>query len=152
MIGFFSSRRFVPVVALVLLSLALPASADKAADGCEELRLSGDFVVTSQQGTRQEVALSGRASPGGSFTGVFTGKQLGNNDVIGDVTLDFGGGDTLTYHQELEFDEETGVIVGTFEITGGTGRFEGASGSGTTSIDPAGGGTGTFELEGTLCT
>ena len=146
--GFLSFRRLVPVVVLALLAVARPAPA--AAADCD-FRLRGTFVVTSQQGTHQEVALSGRASPGGAFTGTFTGKQLGNNDVVGEVTLDFGGGDTLTYHQELEFDEETGLIVGTYEVTGGTGRYEGATGSGTTTIDPAGGRTGTFELEGTVC-
>ena len=147
--GFMSFRGVVSLVALATLGLARPAAAEKPGD-CS-FRVSGTFQVVSARGSKLEVAVSGHATPGGRFTGIATGPQLPNGDVKSTVTLDFGGDDTLTYRQVLENDPETGLIVGTYEITGGTGRFEGASGSGSNVIDPAGDGTGEFELAGTLC-
>ena len=45
------------------------------------------------------------------------------------------------------------VFVGTYVITGGTGRLAGASGSGSTTIVPSGdNSTGTFTVSGTLST
>ena len=136
----------------VLAVLALATSATPAAAASSKFRVNGSFVITSVQGSNTTVDLSGRAAPGGPFTGQFTGKQFKNGDVRGDVTLDFGGGNTLTYAQELEFDEATNTIVGTYVITGGTGRFAGATGSGDTTIFPAGNGVGTFTVSGTLST
>jgi hypothetical protein len=148
---FIASQRPLILTALALLALATSATPAAAATS-NKFRLSGTFLITSVQGSNTTVDLSGRASPGGQFTGQFTGKQFQNGDVRGDVTLDFGGGDTLTYAQELEFDEATNTIVGTYVITGGTGRYAGATGSGDTTIFPAGNGVGTFTLSGTLST
>jgi hypothetical protein len=140
------SRLCIPLAALMVLALAPPARAAN-----DKFRASGDFVITSQTGVNQTVAVSGRASPGGAFTGTVIAQQTHNGDVQhSTVTLDFGGGNTLTYAQELEFDPSTGLLVGTYTITGGTGTFAGATGSGDTVVDPAGDGTGTFTVSGTL--
>lgn len=76
----------------------------------------------------------------------FPGKQFGNNDVVGEVTLDSGGGTLLL--PGAEYDEASRRIVGTCEIKGGTGTFEGASGSDL--IIRAGDGTGEFGLDDSL--
>jgi hypothetical protein len=147
-----SFRRIVPVVVYALTVLAIAMSATPAAAASDKFRITGSFVIASVQGANTTVDLSGRAAPGGQFTGQFTGKQFRNGDVRGNVTLDFGGGNTLTYAQELEFDAASNTIIGTYVITGGTGRFAGATGSGDTTIFPAGNGVGTFTLSGTLST
>ena len=143
-----SSPRAIVALAMALALLGAVASTASAAS--DNFRVRGSYVVTSVQGSNTTVAVSGQASPGGSFTGNFSGKQFSNGDVRGTVTLDFGGGNTLTYFQELENDPATGQIVGTYVITGGTGRFAGATGSGSTTISPAGDGTGRFTVSGTL--
>src|SRR4051794_36432613 len=148
MIASISRRRPTFVVVLALLAVVCPAWAGAAS--ADAFHLSGTYVITSQKGTHQEVALTGTATPGGDFTGVALAKQTADGDVKGKVILDFGNGDTLTYQQELTYDPASGLIVGTYRIIGGTGALHGASGSGTTSIDPTGDGTGTFKLDGTL--
>ena len=51
--------------------------------------------------------------------------------VVFDVTLVAANGDELFMVFEGNFVDSQGDSVGTFSITGGTGRFNGASGSGT---------------------
>jgi hypothetical protein len=147
---FISQRRVLPLAVLALLVFAWSATSALAED-CRPFRVSGTFEVVSAQVPHIEVAVTGHANVGGRFTGLATGKQFNDGDVRTSVTLDFGGGDTLTYFQVLEVTDDGDLIVGTYEITGGTGRFAGASGSGDNVIDPFGDGTGTFELDGTIC-
>lgn len=144
----FSFRRIVPCMALAMLALTAPVSADKP-DECA-FRAGGTSVLVSDEpGARFELALSGRANQGGAFTGTVLGKNAGHDRrQFGPLTLDFGGGDTLTLATLLAPDPETGGLAGTYVVTGGTGEFEGASGSGTLTADPA---AGTFELVGTVC-
>ena len=144
--------RFVlPLVALALLGMAGYAVAAKSG-GCQSFRVKGDFQIVVDRGSNRVVDLSGHATPGGSFTGQFNGKQFHDADIAGSITLDFGGGNTLTYYQELSFDPSVGLLVGTYTITGGTGQFAGASGSGDNVIVGAdANGRGTFELDGTIC-
>jgi hypothetical protein len=144
-----SFRRIIPVVAPAVV-LVLLGFAARAAAASDRFEVKGSFLITSVQGSNTTVDVSGQASPGGSFTGSFSGKQFKNGDVRGTVTLDFGGGNTLTYFQDLVNDPATGQIDGTYVITGGTGRYAGATGSGRTTIFPAGNGVGTFTVSGTL--
>ena len=80
---------------------------------------------------------------------MFSGKEVGNGSGTGVGMLDFGHGDTLTYVYKVQFDA-TGLLLGTEVVTGGTGRFAGASGTWSSVGVPAGDGTGTFEYVGTL--
>ena len=144
-------RCFLSIVALAMAGFVASARAENP-NGCQNFRLKGNYVIVVDRGTQRVVDLTGHASPGGSFTGRFTGKQFHDADVVGNITLDFGGGDTLSYYQELSFDPSVGLLVGTYTITGGTGQFAGATGSGSNTIVGADAdGRGTFELQGTIC-
>jgi hypothetical protein len=63
-----------------------------------------------------------------------------------DVTLDLGQGNVLYLSTAQQYSAELGCFDGTFRISGGTGIFEGAHGSGTTITCP---GTG-FMWEGVI--
>ena len=149
MFGFFSVRRIAPVVAL----LGLAALAAQAAD-TRKFKASGTFQMDfdASHGTRIFFTAEGNASPGGSFDATGYGHDnRGNSYEWVVLTLDFGNGNTLTLFIEdylTSFDplQRTGSYV----ITAGTGNFEGASGSGTFTGNPAGNGTGTFDLDGTI--
>ena len=144
--AFFSLRRIAVVAALALLGLAWPVSAAQAGD----FQVRGTFALSAAPGNHLEGTLSGRAKPGGKFTGTVSGIQNGTGGGKAVNVLDFGGGDTLTYAIAWERDDATGLLVGTYVITDGTGTLAEASGSGSLIVAPAGDGTGTFELAGTL--
>ena len=52
------------------------------------------------------------------------------NHIEGTPTMNFDDGSTLTFYYEIKLDKDTGVYEGDFWITGGSGQFAGASGSG----------------------
>jgi hypothetical protein len=143
-----SFRRLALLVVLAVVGVAGSASAARAGD----FRASASFIVTSAQGSNTTVEFVGHASPGGSFTGTAVGHQApGNGNVFRHVTTwDFGRGDTLTFVVEMQYDEATGLLVGTYEVTGGTGRLAGATGIGSFIAAPVGDGTGETFLFGTL--
>jgi hypothetical protein len=141
-----SLRRIALIVAPALLGLAWLAPAAQAGD----FQASSTFAIIASHGTHNELTGSGRARPGGKFTVVLAIQQLGNGDARGEFTMDFGNGDTLSFYNAVEWDPATGLLTGPYIVTGGTGKLAGASGSGTTVVDPAGDGTGEFYLEGTL--
>ena len=146
MSGSISFRRFAPLGALAVLAVAglgAPASA-----GGFEVR--GTFALDPALPRHIEGTLSGHARPGGAFTGTVSAIQNAAGGGHGENTLDFGGGDTLTYDVRWKYDGETGLLVGTYSVTGGTGALAGATGSGTFIVAPAGNGTGEFYLSGTL--
>ena len=144
---FCSSRRIALVLALAVLGLAWPVSAVQAG----AFHASGTYAVTSVHGDVFEGTQDGSARPGGPFSGTFSVKRTANGlRYDGVATWDFSSGDTLTYTWHVDFDDETGLYVGTYVITGGTGRLAGASGSGSYIVAPAGGGMGEFEMDGTL--
>lgn len=139
------SFRCVALVAgLAALVFARPLSADPP----DAFRANGTWAV-SLKGSHLEGVRSGIASPGGPFTGVFSGKWV-NGAGFGVATLDFGNGDTLSYTWEVAVDPATGLLIGTEVVTGGTGRLEGASGEWSSVGVPTGPGTGTFKYVGTL--
>ena len=77
--------------------------------------------------------LSGDSSHLGRTTGTAT-EVLVDPDYVSDTVeaaLVAANGDTLFLAYEGHFIDADGDSVGTFQITGGTGRFAGATGSGT---------------------
>jgi hypothetical protein len=135
-----------PVLAATLVLLCAVRSV--SADPPNSFQASGTWAV-SLRGSHLEGVRSGHAGPGGSFTGVFSGKWV-NGSGFGVATLDFGNGDTLNYTWEVATDLASGLLIGTEVVTGGTGRFEGASGTWSSVGVPTGPGVGTFEYVGTL--
>ena len=138
-----SSRRAVLLAALALLTFVPPTVAGNP----QKIRISGTWAATlvhnQLQGTR-----TGVASPGGPVNGVFVGKQI-KGTATGIGMLDFGNGDTLTYEFEASF-VSSNLLVGTWVVTGGTGKYIGAAGSGTSFATTPGDGTGDFEYTGSI--
>jgi len=147
MIRSHSFRPFLPVLALALLGLAGPAPADD--ETCVAFSVSGTAVSVGGDGHDFELAAEGVASPGGAFNGTIVGHTNKKTSVQHAViTLEFDNGDTLTFDTKIKPDEATGAYSGTYAISGGTGAFEGARGTGELLADPAG---GTFSMDGTIC-
>ncbi|MBI1914938.1 MAG: hypothetical protein HYS12_09415 [Planctomycetes bacterium] len=140
----FSLRRAaLAVLAVGALILAGPLGASQAGS----FEVSGTYDFTDNRGAATSGDLSGTATPGGPFTGTFAQKFGGGADE-GTATLDFGGG-SLTFSYHIEFDDDLGLFVGPYVITGGTGALNGASGSGTLIVEPAND-TGGFTMSGTI--
>jgi len=132
---------------LAILAVTQPAL---AAEHTYQFHAWGSWAIVSQKGSNYDAVRSGTASPGGKFDGVFSGKWFKDHGA-GVAMLDFGNGDTLAYEHYVEVDPATGLLIGFEIVTGGTGKFEGATGLwqsvGVYGEIP---GTGTFEYVGTL--
>ncbi len=146
--GFFSRRRIASVITLALLGLVWMTAVAQAADTPFSVR--GTFQIVSIQGMNLVATGEGHASPGGSFDTTVSVHDKGNGYESGVQTLDFGKGDTLTLYIEDQWYPDLRERIGPYVITGGTGKFAGASGSGTFNGFPAGDGTGEFYLDGTI--
>jgi hypothetical protein len=141
---FASLSWIVPALALALSALGGAVLA--APPGA--FRASGTYAGTGNQGSHYESAQSGRASPGGSFTGTVSVHVLANDQrETGTATMDFGGGDALTFSFRIERDATGQFMEGSYTFIGGTGKFAGASGSGSLLVDTW---NRTFELSGSL--
>jgi hypothetical protein len=132
------------IAAILSASLLWPARAAEPVP----FHASGTDEITFIHGNQGEGTSRGVAQPGGRFTGVWSATQKGFS-ASGVETWDFGGGHTLTWFWEAQSDKNH-VSVGTFVVIGGTGRFDGASGSADYLRIGHGDGTGEFVLEGAL--
>ena len=142
-----SLRRIALTLALALLGLAVPMSAAQVGD----FHASGTVTVIDSQGAFYELSGSGHAKPGGNFTTTVLGKAIAHGFRQYAVqTFDFGRGDTLTVEIVAAYaDASSPFLVGTYTVTGGTGRLAGASGSGDFIAEP-GAEVSWFEFDGTL--
>jgi hypothetical protein len=141
---FVSVRKFtVALAALGVFALAAPhATAQEV-----PFRVEGTFTF-SVKGNTVEASGDGKASPGGKFTfHDVVRAENGGREIAGTLTLSFASGSTLTiyYHAPVSSDL---VVEGPYWVVGGTGFFEGASGSGVIWY-PIGQGA-PFTLNGTL--
>jgi hypothetical protein len=145
---FTASCRIMLVVALVALVAEQAAWAAKS-----ESFLAGGTATAvsfSPNGLQFEFSLSGHSKPGGNFTGTVVGHSNAKfTKQFVTLTLDFGGGNTLTLDSTLEPTAD-GSLVGPYVITGGTGIYATATGSGTQTVTFTSDTTRGFELEGTL--
>ncbi len=82
-----------------------------------------NFVGTSQMKHMGRSAQTGTLSLGAATVNGFPGT--------GSVTITAANGDQVTFVYVGDLNPMTGVGAGTLEITGGTGRFAGATGTGT---------------------
>ena len=124
-----------PMFALAAIALALIPSPAPAA---EELPFSAHY----------ESSFTGEfEGPYAVHTGTGTGTHLGDFSVVayvhiqgngkkatGWITLTAANGDLLDVVCDQTWDEGTSSYVGPYTIVGGTGRFEGAGGSGTIAV------------------
>jgi hypothetical protein len=73
------------------------------------------------------------------------------NRVEGTPTMVFDDGSTLTFYYEVQRVENGSIyFAGGYEITGGTGMFAGASGSGVISYPIDGSGHDPLTMDGTI--
>ena len=85
--------------------------------------------------------------PGLHFTIDAHVKLMGNH-IEGTPTMVFDDGSKLNLYYEIKQNRDTGIFEGTFQITSGTGQFEGASGSGEICYPVAQ--SGPLMMEGTI--
>ena len=123
-------KRFVSFrkPAAVLAALGVFALAAVAAQETP-FRLSGTFTF-SVKGNKVEASGSGQAAPGGAFTfHDVVRSEYGGREIEGTLTFRFASGSTLTIYYEAPISSDL-VVEGPYWVVGGTGQFEGASGSG----------------------
>ena len=85
------------------------------------------------------ISVKGRATQLGPFEGMRTIRNFGHT-TIATTTLVGRGGDSINIYSEVEWDKHFTQASGFYVMTGGTGRFEGATGYGAESVgafDPA---------------
>ncbi|MHC4402897.1 MAG: hypothetical protein ACYTG0_24825 [Planctomycetota bacterium] len=85
--------------------------------------------VTDIQGNSFTVLGVGQATHMGTVTFVNYVRRFGDR-AVAMRTIEAADGDQLFLYHDTEFDETLRRYVGTYEILGGTGKFEGATGSG----------------------
>src|SRR3954453_19806022 len=119
--------------AATLIQPADVGVAAMVAQPTETLRVEGTFNVTAVHGSELSATVEGYLylgnKPGLHFTIDAHVKLMGNH-IESTPTMVFDDGSKLNLYYEIKQDRDTGIFEGTFQITGGKGRFEGASGSG----------------------
>ena len=144
---FVSLRKFAVVLAaLGVFALAAPRVAAQ-----ESFLVDGIFSVTDSHGSDLSVFLEGVLYLDDDAPLHFTidahVKHMGNH-IEGTPTMVFDDGSTLSLYYEIRLDHDTGIYEGDFWITGGTGQFAGASGSGEICYPLAA--SGPLMMDGTL--
>ena len=112
--------------------------------------LDGTFTF-SVKGNRVDASGGGRATPGGQFTfHDVVRSEYGGKEIAGTLTFNFASGSTLSIYYEAPIEDygDHFVVEGPYWVVGGTGKFEGAGGSGIIWY-PIGQGA-PFTLDGTL--
>jgi hypothetical protein len=148
------SIRYIVPAALVLAMLGFVATAWAAKSGTFRATGTATFVSQDTSGRHFVFSVVGRSNPGGDFTGGTVGHTNATfQKQVATTTLDYGGGNTLTIEARLERQAD-GSLVGPYVVTGGTGIYANATGSGTESVffPVPDDGTRDFVLEGTLST
>ena len=124
------SFRHLALAAALLGVLALTSSHLAAQE--VPFHLEGTFTF-NVKGSKVSASGGGTATPGGSFVfdDVVKAKH-GGRDTEGTLTLEFESGSTLSIYYEAPVENYDGqlVVEGPYWVVGGTGDFEGVSGSG----------------------
>ena len=117
----------------------------------QALRVDGTFSVTGVQGSRLSATVDANMVLDGGTALHFTidaNVKLMGNKIEGSPTMVFDDGSTMNFYYEIKLNKDTGIFEGEFWITGGTGQFEGARGSGEIYYPIAA--KGPIEMEGSL--
>lgn len=144
-------ERIVPSVTGTLIRPIGASATGLVAQQTQTLRVDGTFNVTGVHGSELSATVDGYLflgnNPGLHFTIDAHVKLMGNH-IEGTPKMVFDDGSTMTLYYEIKRDHETGIFEGDFQITGGTGQFAGASGSGEICYPV--GQTGPFMMDGTI--
>lgn len=144
---FISFRKFT----VVLAALGILALAGRQLTAQEvPFHIDGTFTF-SVKAHRVDASGSGQATPGGKFTfHDVVRAEYGGREIEGILTFKFQNGSTLSIYYEAPVEDygDHLVVEGPYWVVGGTGFFEGASGSGIIWY-PIGQGA-PFTLDGTL--
>lgn len=117
----------------------------------QALHVDGTFSVTSVHGSKLSATAGGSLVLDGAdplHFAIDAQVKLMGNKIEGTPTMVFDDGSTLTFSYEIKLDKDTGIYEGDFSITGGTGQFAGASGSGEICYPIAA--AGPLMMDGTL--
>ena len=130
---------------LVLGAAAIPAQAAKGPVKTYRERVVGTIVSTSQNVTSSAGRINGTPIAQGTTSGMQAAGStpplctVGNSPASGTSTLVASNGDNLytsftgtVCQSESTSNSGTYMLTGTFTIDGGTGKFAGATGGGTT--------------------
>ena len=139
-----SARRIALMAALAVLVLMGLARPLPAADDAP-FTYAGTVEFVENVNKYHVFAWEGRANHLGRCTGLGLVWSRGFSREA-DVTLENDRGDSIDFFMEWRTDPGTGEGIGVYEITGGTGRFADATGSGSLHVVP---GEGVF-LDGTI--
>jgi hypothetical protein len=131
------------LAAWLVLALASPARAD-----CYPFEATGIGVTVSTDGHEATDVVEGTAPGLGHWTAVADRVTHGTKVQIS-TTMTAADGDLLFL--DIEGTEGADGFSGTYTITGGTGRFEGATGSGSNTATSNPDGTFTVVFDGTIC-
>ena len=122
-------RILVGIAAILMLAAStVPVFAGDGVERPFEFSIESAQVIDGQ-GNSFTVIGTGQATHMGAVTFVNEVKRMGDR-AIALRTIEAADGDLLYLYHETEYDEILGRYVGTYEILGGTGKFDGASGSG----------------------
>jgi hypothetical protein len=140
-----SIRAALAVVAVFAPSAVTP----RAVAGDVSFQASAVRVGLEKKGNIFTSHLTGTGTAIGPFDAVSTIKVPGHR-AYGPVTLTDAGGDTLTFDTDVLFDKHFVRGDGTYVVTGGTGQFAGATGSGAFSVEHLADDTTVATWDGTL--
>ncbi len=127
------------VAAIATVGLGGPLSAVRA----DSYNASGSIHSASTDGDTTAGKLHGKSNPGGNFKGTFSFVDI-DGVLNGEVVYSYRNG-SISLDYVAEFDQDLGMFLGSFTITGGTGPYEGATGHGDLTVD-----RGKFTLTGSI--
>lgn len=155
--------RRIMCLALSLVAMAALALRSQAADRQVPFNAAFTTVFVGEGNfpiDRITVLGQGQATPLGTATAATTNQLVNLQTGEATATYTFGAanGDTFVVEEKFQstFDQMAGRVTfeGTYVVTGGTGRFAGATGSGTLSgsavFTGPNNGIGSFTLLGTI--
>ena len=137
----------LPPADAIILPLGVSANVAQQ----EALRADGTFSVTGVHGSSLSATIDANLYLDGGTPLHFTidaHVKLMGNHIEGSPTMVFDDGSTMSFYYEIKLDKDTGIFEGDFWISGGTGQFEGARGSGEIYYPIAQ--VGPIEMEGWL--